>query len=148
MKGIELWPWTWPDPDASPSARAGPKLPIYGAYDCKVCEATKTPAIRALMHCGWIPREKWPPGRGQLPKAFGPGLYDLDICPGAIVRSDAVASAAEAFEALEAFHTLEHFDPYHRRTVFQAANLARRAVKQVEAYRAKRTAERIARGGR
>ncbi len=54
------------------------------------------------MHCGWMEAEDWPPGPAELPPSIGTRSYDLDICPGWVVRQPTVGEACEVFAALDA----------------------------------------------
>jgi hypothetical protein len=96
------------------------------------------------MHCGYIPREQWPPGRGEVPVSFAGAPYQSDLCPGWVVRQPAVIEAAQAYAALEA-GVLDRFDPLGLRVVTQAAMAAKRAFGLHELERQKRAAARIGR---
>lgn len=129
-------PWTMPEPE-----RRSP-----GRFHCPTCEKGTPAAVRAGMHCGFMPREKWAPGRAALPPAFGGQPYEADVCPGWLVRQPAVIDGATAYTALEA-GTLERFDPDNLRVVNQAALVAQRAFNLYQIERQEKNAARLRGGG-
>lgn len=117
-----------------PGAQPDPVRGTPGAYDCPTCIhgqppvlAPKSRRVRLGMHCGFLPREEWRPGRDGLPVMMGGEPYTEDACPGWLVRQPEVNDAAEAFEALEA-GILQRFDPRGSRVVTLAALLMRRVM--------------------
>lgn len=89
------------------------------------------------MHCGFLPRSRWAPGRKGLPRALGPDPYTAEVCPGWLVRQPAVVEAAKLWEANEA-GMLERMNPDNLHVVNEAVIRLRRAfgLYQVERQRA------------
>lgn len=113
---------------ALPWLQADPKRRGASKFDCATCLPNTGPFTRSIMHCGYMPRDQWQPGRDGLPPGFAEGVpYTPDVCPGWLVRQPAVCEAAEAHTALEA-HVLDRFDPFRLRVVYLAAMAARRGV--------------------
>lgn len=115
--GLNGLPWTMPNA----------KKKSMGKFDCPSCVTSKpgeTEPMRRVMRCGFLPREQWA-GKWKLP-VLGPDRYNLDVCPGWVVRQPAVIEGREAYEAMEA-NTLHIYDPYNLVVVHKAAMVAKRA---------------------
>lgn len=123
-------PWTMPDPDHGQ---------LIGAADCPTCWPTVPLAVREGMHCGYLPRETW---REPGPQPISPTPLNCDICPGWLVRQDAVREAYEAYEAYEA-RIPERANPLRLRVVNEAAILMRRSFDLYKAERARRAKDRV-----
>lgn len=80
------------------------------------------------MHCGYLPRSSWPPGKLRV--ICGPEPYTADVCPGWLVRQPAVGEANAALAAKEAGVT---FNPLDLRPINQAVVALKRAVTMREA---------------
>lgn len=110
-------PWAQRDPDARQPPR----------WDCVTCEGkgdgSRSPAVRAFMHCGFMPREKWPPGENDVPPSLGPFPYTLDVCPGWLVRQPEVAEGARAWRAREK-NALPIFDPSGLNVIWEMTEIA------------------------
>lgn len=119
-----------PDPDRKPPC----------SYHCPSCLKGKGPAGRARMHCGFVPREQWPPGRGSVPDEISGAPYTSDICPGWTARQDEVEEAAELYAASEA-DVLDRLDPLHLQVVTRVVMLAKRAFNLHHAARMQRIAD-------
>lgn len=123
-------PWCLPDPD-----RGAPR----GAFDCQSCLASASPATRAMLHCGWMDESEW---KGTLePPPVGPDPYDVDVCPGWLVRQPAVKDGADAYAALEA-HALDIYDPDRLNVIWSMAMEAKRAMNLYSAARQRQIAGR------
>ena len=68
-------------------------------WDCHACQtegsgAYRPPALRRLMHCGWMDRAEWS-REPQFPKNLGGGLvpYTVDVCPGWLIAMPIVREA-------------------------------------------------------
>jgi hypothetical protein len=105
-------------------------------WNCATCYPKSGPALRALLHCGFMPRSEWSASREHLPPSFGGEPYTLDVCPGWLVRQPAVVEGAEAAAALEA-GVLDRFDPLGLRVVYQAAMAGRRGANLYQIARTK-----------
>jgi hypothetical protein len=122
-------PWTQPDPERKSS----------GKFNCGDCWGKTARAVIEHMHCGYLPRERWTawtPERRGLPKVIGADPYEVDVCPGFLVRQQAVIDGASAYSALEAGN-LARFDPENLRIVNQAALCAQRAFNLYQLERQK-----------
>lgn len=111
-------PWTMPNR----------RKKTLGAFNCQTCMTAKpqaTEVTRRVMHCGYLPRDSWGPAPIK-PKSLGPEPYNLDECPGSIVRQPGVREGREAYEALKA-NVLHLYDPHGTHTVFEAAMVAQHA---------------------
>lgn len=97
-----------------------------GLFHCGSCMETVPEAQRRSMHCGWLPRERWSADRSGLPPAFGPDAYEVDVCPGWLVRQPAVMDGAQAYAALDA-GALDLFDPLGLNIVWEMAIEAKRS---------------------
>lgn len=131
-------PWTMPDPE-----RGAPN----GTFDCVTCQRSLGPHTRATMHCGYMEASAWS-GKGVpkgVPPHFGGGKpYDVDVCPGWLVRQDAVIEAAEAYTART---RLDRFDPLNLRVVNQSVLAAEQSFNIFEAARQKQLQAKLRAGG-
>lgn len=112
-------PWTWPDPRKPRST---------GYLDCVPCQKGNGPQVRAAMHCGYVPRATWPPGKLRV--ICGPEPYAADVCPGWLVRQPIVGEATAAHAAADAGVTC---NPLDLRPINQAVVILKRAVAMREA---------------
>lgn len=127
-------PFLMPDPE-----RGNPR----GAFDCAACMETVGPKTRATMHCGWMPREDWAPGPIEgVPPKFGPDTFDVDICPGWLVRQAEVIEGAEAYEARRD-GVLDLYDPHGLNIVWELAAIAQRSFHIYQDERQKLIAARM-----
>jgi len=92
------------------------------------------------MHCGWMPREEWavwrtPQERG-LPPAIGPVTYDLDVCPGWLVRQPAVVEAAQAHAAYDK-GSMETFFPEAASSLLEGVQAMSQSLNRFQSWKLK-----------
>lgn len=90
-----------------------------------------------------MPREDWPEKMDGVPERIGPDAYDVDVCPGWLVRQNGVIDGAQAYSALEA-GALDRFDPLGLNIVWELATIAQRSFNLYAAERQKAIAARNA----
>lgn len=130
---MNVLPWTLPDPERGS---------INGAFHCPTCLDTAGEATREGMHCGWIPKERWDPSREGVPSRIGSDTYDVDVCPGWLVRQPEVIEGAEAYSAMES-GILDRYDPFNTHVVNQKAMIAKRSFNLFEVEKQKQAQARI-----
>jgi hypothetical protein len=128
-------PWLLPDPD-SPSGN--------GIFNCPTCIEHTGPATRAGMHCGYMPRTEWTADRDGLPTQIGPDKYEVNICPGWLVRQPAVQDGARAWTAWSK-SALPSFDPRGLAIVYDCVEIFDRSMNLMQAERQRRLKARVAR---
>lgn len=101
------------------------KKKTMGKYYCPTCISKEPETTRQVLHCGFMPREKWG-GNFRLP-VLGPTPYTADICPGYVARLPAVVEGREAYDAMET-NTLHVYDPLSLVVVHRAAMLMKRSM--------------------
>ena len=95
-------------------------------------------AVRAAWHCGWMAEEDWTPGKADLPPRFAENEpYDLDVCPGWLVRQEPVIEISRAYNAYERGE-LSTFYP-------QPPNWMAEGVQELSASMSRFSAERLKR---
>lgn len=57
--------------------------------------------LRRAMQCGYMPEERWTQPTALAPFDLAGERYDAPICPGWMLRQDAVLEIADAWNALE-----------------------------------------------
>lgn len=77
-----------------------------------------------------------------IPPRVGPDVYDVEICPGWLVRQPAVEDGSWACSALEK-GALELFDPDGLNVVWEMALIAQRAMNLYQAERQKILSDRL-----
>lgn len=115
-----------------------PRKKSLGQFHCPSCQHGLPPSVaptsrrvRLAMHCGYLPRPEWKPGRSGLPPVLNGEPYTEDVCPGWLVRQPEIAEAGEAYEALEA-GILQRLDPRNSRVITLAALAMRRSVNRFQ----------------
>lgn len=107
-----------------------------GTFNCKACLETTDEGTRAALHCGWMEEDKWAKGPAEIPKKFGSYEYDLDVCPGRIVRTDAVTEGTLAYGASQNGQLAVYF-PEQENAVLEAATTVQAAFNEFDAERVK-----------
>jgi hypothetical protein len=119
-----------------PDTMQDPDSPLpNGPCHCPTCVEHTDEATRASMHCGWMPREQWAPGMDGVPP-LGPDKYEVDVCPGWLVRQPMVMEGAKAGQAREE-GILQLFDPEGLALVWDMAEIFKRAMNLYQARRMK-----------
>jgi len=77
-------------------------------------------------------------------KALGPDAYEVDVCPGWLVRQPAVQDGAEAYSALEK-GALDRYDPDGLNVIWEMAVIAQRSFNLYSAERQRIIAARLER---
>lgn len=84
------------------------------------------------MHCGYLDRSEW---TGEDPAGhFGDEPYNLDVCPGWIVRQPAVEELTQAYVALEKGE-LDTVFPDPGNVVVEGALVCAQAMNRFQAYK-------------
>lgn len=89
-------------------------------------------ALRATYHCGYMEKKQWT--AIDLPKSFDGEVYNLDVCPGWVVRQPAVVEAATAYDAYE-HGEFTNFYPNTPNSLVEAVQAMGRSLKTNEAFR-------------
>lgn len=127
-------PSTMPDPD-----RGSP----FGAFNCGNCLGKVAASVRAKMHCGYMEHDEWIGARPEgVPPAFNGEPYEVDVCPGWLVRQPGVVEAAEAYAAMEA-GILDRYDPEGLHVVTQGAMLCQRSFNMHQAAKQRQLSRKL-----
>ena len=94
--------------------------------------------VRKSWHCGWMSRDAWKPGKADLPETIGGEDYDLDVCPGWVVRQPSIAETMQAYAAFDG-GALEAFFPDAPNHLLEGVLRARQAFNKFDSDRLKRS---------
>jgi hypothetical protein len=124
-----------------------PERGSKGKLHCPTCKDSTGPATRAGLHCGWMDRKEWTPGRDGLPASFGDEPYTADVCPGWLMYHPEVIAGAQAADAYEQ-NALHLYDPRGSNVTYELAQLGRRSLNLYRAHTERTRQARMAAGVR
>lgn len=84
------------------------------------------------MHCGWMPSTEWREPRLGVPQDF-----DVDVCPGWLVKQPAVIDGARAWRARDQ-KALEYFDPERLAVTWEMTEIADAAIALYQSEKTKK----------
>ncbi len=103
-------------------------------------------AQRLTWHCGWMDREDWAPwpeekANRPIPPRWGSTEYELDVCPGYVVRLPLVAECAQAWRAYDKGQ-LEEYAPDAEHAVWEGVLVLANSIDAYSAAEMKKAANK------
>jgi hypothetical protein len=95
--------------------------------------------VRRSWHCGWMPESEWT--QCQLPARIGDEVYDLEVCPGWLVRQDAVAEGSRAYAAFDKGELSTLF-PEPTNALLEATEAASQSFNKYQSYKLRENAKK------
>lgn len=95
--------------------------------------------VRRSWHCGWMAESEWTDC--QLPSHIGDEEYDAPVCPGWLVRQDAVAEGARAYAAYDKGE-LSTFYPEPTNALLEATEAAAQSFSKYQSYKLRENAKK------